>query len=126
MSDKTMILPKETAQALVDLTGEVRLDAALTMVIRDYARQKLAELEAGLRPFENKYGMSFEAYRHHWKTEDRPEHYSFEAEDDYLVWEGLFTRRKRLVGSFAEQHVNCSPMTFSEFLQEVEAQFRTS
>jgi len=52
MSDSTMILPKETAQALVDLTGEVRVDAALTMIIRDYARQKLAELEAGLRQFE--------------------------------------------------------------------------
>lgn len=37
MSDQTMILPKETAQALVDLTGEVRLDAALTLVMRDNA-----------------------------------------------------------------------------------------
>lgn len=96
MSDTTMILPKETAQALVDLTGEVRVDAALTMIIRDYARQKLAELETGLRQFESKYGMSFEAYHHIWESEDRPEHYAFEAEDDYLVWEGLVTRRKRL------------------------------
>lgn len=101
MSDSTMILPKETAQALVDLTGEVRVDAALTMIIRDYARQKLAELEAGLRQFEDKYGMSFEAYRHIWETEDRPEDYTFKAEDDYLMWEGLVTRYKRLRGSFA-------------------------
>lgn len=101
MSEKTMILPKETAQALVDLTGEVRLDAALTMVMRDYARRKIAELEAGLRQYEEKYGMPFEAYRHIWETEDRPEHYSYESEEDYLLWEGLVTRRKRLTGSFA-------------------------
>jgi len=101
MSDATMILPKETAQALVDLTGEARVDAALTMIIRDYARQKLAELESGLRRFESKYGMPFEAYRHIWETEDRPEDYSFQAEDDYLMWEGLVTRHKRLSGSFA-------------------------
>ncbi len=57
MSDTTVTLPKETAQALVDLIGEVRVDAALTRMIRDYARQKLAELETGLRQFEGKYGM---------------------------------------------------------------------
>lgn len=101
MSDTTMILPKETAKAIVDLTGEVRVDAALTMIIREYARQQLAELEAGLRQFERKYGMSFEGYRHIWDTKDRSEHYAFEAEDDYLMWEGLVTRHKRLNKSFA-------------------------
>lgn len=101
MSDKTMILPKETAQALIDLTGQVRLDAALTIIMRDYARQKIAELEAGLRHYEQKYGMSFEAYRLIWETEDNPEHYSYESEEDYLLWEGLVTRRQRLTGSFA-------------------------
>lgn len=101
MSEKTMILPKETAQALVDLTGEVRLDAALIMVMRDYARRKIAELEVGMRHYEQKYGMSFEAYRHIWETEDNPEHYSYESEEDYLLWEGLVTRRQRLTGSFA-------------------------
>ena len=100
MSDTPMILPKETAQALVDLTGEVRVEAALMTIIREYARQKLAELEAGLRQFESKYGMSFEDYRYIWKSEDKPEHYTFEAEDDYLMWEGIVTRRKRLVESF--------------------------
>jgi len=43
----------------------------------------------------------FEDYRHTWKSEDKPEHYTFEAEDDYLMWEGIATRRKRLVESFA-------------------------
>ena len=101
MSDQRMILPKETAQALVDLTGEVRLDAALTLVMRDYARQKMAELDSGMRQFENKYGMSFEAYRHIWETEDNSEHYSYESEEDFLGWEGLVARHARLVGTLA-------------------------
>jgi len=101
MFDTPMILPKETAQALVDLTGEVRVEAALTRVIREYARQKLAELEAELLQFEDKYGMTFEAYRRIWENEDRSEHYTFEAENDYLMWEGFATRRKRLIESFA-------------------------
>ncbi|MBK6430627.1 hypothetical protein [Candidatus Amarolinea dominans] len=101
MFDTTVMLPKETAQALVELTGEARVDTALTRVIRDFARQKLMELETGLRQFEAKYGMSFETYRRLWESEDRPEYYTFEAENDYLMWEGLVTRRNRLTGSFA-------------------------
>jgi len=101
MSNASMILPKETAQALVDLTGEARVDLALTMIIREYARQKLAELEAELRQFENKYGMSFEEYCIIWESKDWPDHYTFDAENDYLMWEGLVTRYKRLSESYA-------------------------
>lgn len=40
--------------------------------------------------------MPFEAYKQVWETEDREEHYTYEAEQDYLQWEALITRRKRL------------------------------
>ncbi len=96
MSTSTMVLPKETAQALVDLTGEARVDAALTIIIREYARQQLDNLGAELQKFERKYGMSFEAYRQIWNTEEKEAHYTFEAEDDYLMWDGTVTRHKRL------------------------------
>ncbi len=101
MSTNTVVLPKETAQALVDLTGEARVDAALTMVIREYARQQLENLDSELQKFERKYGMSFEVYYQIWNTEEKEEHYTFEAEDDYLMWEGMVTRHKRLSESFA-------------------------
>ncbi len=101
MSNSTLILPKETAQALVDLTGETRLDVALTTIMREYARQQLAELGGELQKFERKYGMSFEAYRRIWNTEEREDDYTFEAENDYLMWEGAVTRYKRLSDSFA-------------------------
>ena len=101
MLDSTMVLPKETAQVLVDLTGEARVDTALTMIIREYARQQLAKLGVELQKFERKYGMPFEAYRHIWNTEENEAHYTFEAEDDYLMWEGAVTRHKRLSENFA-------------------------
>jgi hypothetical protein len=45
--------------------------------------------------------MSFEAYSRIWNTEEREDHYTFDAENDYLMWEGAVTRHKRLSESFA-------------------------
>ena len=97
MTEATVVLPKETMRALTELTGEARTDVALTLVMRDYARQKLAEIDAAIRRHEEKYGMSFEAYKQVWETEDHEEHYTHQAEWDYLEWESLVTRRKRLL-----------------------------
>jgi len=101
MAEATVVLPKETMRALTELTGETRTDVALTLMMRDYARQKLAEIDAALRQYEEKYRMSFEAYKQIWETEDREEHYTHQAEWDYLEWESLVTRRERLMESFA-------------------------
>ncbi len=101
MSTSTVILPKDTTQALIELTGEPRADVALTLVIRDYARHKLADLEAALRQYEEKYQMPFEEYRQIWENEEREEHYTYQAEWDYLEWESLVTRYDRLSASFA-------------------------
>ena len=101
MSVVTMVLPKETGKVLVELTGEARSDAALALILRDYTRHKLAEIEVTLRRYEEKYDMPFEAYKWIWETEDREEHYTYEAEQDYLEWEAMITRHKRLVESFA-------------------------
>ena len=101
MPEVTVALPKETTRALMELTGEARTDVALILVIRDYARHKLAEVEVTMRRFEEKYKMPFEAYRQIWESEEREEHYTYEAESDYLEWESLVTRYKRLSESFA-------------------------
>ncbi len=101
MSTNTMVLPPQTAQVLVDLTGETRVDIALTTIIREYGRQQLANLKKELQKFEHKYGMSFEAYNHIWNSEENENHYTFEAENDYLMWEGVVTRHNRLSKNFA-------------------------
>ncbi|MBU0493029.1 MAG: hypothetical protein KKA73_14265 [Chloroflexi bacterium] len=96
-----LALPKKVSQALVELTGEPREDVALVLLMRDYARHKLTEIDAALRRYEQKYGMSFEAYQRIWDEQDREEHYTYAAESDYLDWEALVTRRKRIESSFA-------------------------
>ena len=101
MTDMTLVLPKETTKALTELTGEPRAEVALTLIIRDYARRKLAELEEALSRYESKYGMSFEAYHRKWEADKREELFGYEAEWDFLDWEGLVTRHKRLAESFA-------------------------
>ena len=101
MAEATMVLPKETARVLTELTGEARSDAALVLIMRDYIRHKLAEIEAMLRQYEEKHGMPFETYKQIWETEDREEHYTYEAEQDYLEWEALVTRHRRFLESFA-------------------------
>jgi hypothetical protein len=106
MTDTAVILPKETMRALTELTGEARTDVALTLMMRDYARQKLAEIDAILRRYEEKYGMPFEAYKQIWDTEDREEHYTYQAEWDYLEWESLVTRREWLIGSLCQRITN--------------------
>jgi hypothetical protein len=92
----TLVLPKGTAQALQDLTGEPRPDAALRLVLRDALAYRLEQIEADLRAFEVKYGMTFDEYGQRWESEDRDEDYRWEAERDYLEWEALVTRKRRL------------------------------
>ncbi len=96
MSRTKVKLPEETTRVLTQLTGEARSDTALLLLIRDYARYELAEIDAELGRYEKKYGTTFDAYKELWETEDREEHYTYEAEQDYLEWEALITRRQRL------------------------------
>lgn len=92
----TLVLPKGTAQALRDLTGEPRPDVALLLVLRDALAYRLEQIETELRDFETKYGMAFEEYRQRWESEDRDDDYRWEVERDYLEWEALVTRMRRL------------------------------
>ncbi len=101
MTTLAMTLPKKTSQLLTTLTGETRVDAALALIMRDYARYKLAEIETAVQAYEEKYGMAFAAYRQRWETQETDQDYTYEAEQDYLEWEGLVTRRARLEESLA-------------------------
>jgi hypothetical protein len=97
----TVVLPREMSRALMDLTGEPRPDVALILLVREYSRYKMAEIDESIRQLEEKYGMDFDAYRQLWETEDDPAHYHYAAEQDYLEWDALVARRCRLEASFA-------------------------
>jgi len=94
-------IPKTTTVLLTELTGEPRPEVALLLVLKDAIAYRLEKITAGLKVYEDKYGMSFDKYKHLWETVDRPEHYTYEAEMDYLEWEALITRKKRLEGVYA-------------------------
>jgi len=92
----TLVLPKGPARVLRDLTGESRPDVALLLVIRDASAYRLEQIEAELRAFEKRYGETFDEYCQRWESEDRSEDYRWEAERDYLEWEALVIRKRRL------------------------------
>jgi len=96
----TLVLPKETAQVLRELTGEVQPDAALTLVLRDAFAYRLEQIQQQLIAFEAKYGMTFSEYKTGWESDEREEDYSWEAERDYLEWEALITRKQRLESTY--------------------------
>jgi len=89
-------LPKRTEHALRELTGEARPDVALVLVMRDAVAYRIQRLDEGLTAFEAKYGMTWDAFRDRWQDETREQDYAWEAERDYLEWEGMVTRRQRL------------------------------
>lgn len=99
-SDQTLIVPKGTAQAMQELTGESRPGVALLLVLRSACAHRMEQLEAELASFEAKYGMPFEAYQAKWEASDRDEEYAWEAEHTYLEWEGLVTQKQRLEDTF--------------------------
>ena len=88
-----MISPS-VLKALVDFTGEFRVDMAIRLTLRDAARFKLRELESGLNRFEEKYGMTFSQFERAFQDGDIPDAFSYEVESDYLEWEGLLSRKK--------------------------------
>ncbi len=94
----TLVLPKRTAQILRELTGETRPGVALDIAVRDAFAYQQLYVQSGLERFEEKYGVPFEQYRRRWETEDDEADYTWEAEQDFLEWEALITRKQRLDG----------------------------
>ncbi len=95
-SRSTLVLPRGTARALQDLTGEPRPDVALLLVLRDALAYRLGQMETGLQALEKKYGTTFDKHRKRWEIEDHDDDYRWEAERDYLEWEALVIRKRRL------------------------------
>ena len=83
-------------KALVDFTGEPRADLAIRLALKDAVRFRLEEIERGLRRFEEKYGRNFAEFEKAFQNEEIPAAYSYEVEGDYLEWEGLLSRKKRM------------------------------
>jgi len=92
----TTTIPKVALRALTELTGEPQLDVALLITLRDAIEHRLEKIEAAIREYERKYGMSFEKFQAQGENKSIPDQFSYEVESDYLEWDGLTSRKKKL------------------------------
>ena len=92
----TTTIPKVALRALTELTGEPRLDVALLITLRDAIEHRLEKIDAAIREYERKYGMSFEKFQDQGENKSIPNQFSYEVESDYLEWDGLMSRKKKL------------------------------
>jgi len=83
-------------KVLTDVTGEVKLESALRIVAQEAVVHRLERMAEQLHTLEQKYGTSFEEFDQRFQAGEIPNQHSFEVEQDYLEWEGLLCRRRRL------------------------------
>jgi hypothetical protein len=81
---------------LVDVTGEVTLDGALRIVTQDAIDHRLERLIQQIRTLEQKYEVPFEEFNTRFQAGVIPQQHSYEVEQDYLEWEGLICRQRKL------------------------------
>ncbi len=89
-------IPKVALKALTELTGEPRLDIALFITLRDAIEHRLEKINAAISEYERKYGMSFEQFLAQGENKSIPDQFSYRVESDYLEWDGLMSRKKKL------------------------------
>ena len=90
-------VPKVALKALTELTGEPRFDVALLITLRDAIEHRLEKINVAIQNYERKYDMSFEQFRARGEENNIPDQFSYEVEDDYLEWEGLVSRKEKLL-----------------------------
>jgi hypothetical protein len=83
-------------KVLTDVTGEVKLESALRIVAQEAVAHRLGRMAEQIRSLEQKYKTSFEEFDRRFQAGEIPNQHSFEVEQDYLEWEGLLCRQRRL------------------------------
>jgi len=83
-------------KVLLDVTGEVRLDSALRIITQDAIAHRLEHLAAQIDALEQKYGLAFAEFDTRFQAGEVPNQHNYEIEQDYLEWEGLICRQRRL------------------------------
>lgn len=91
-----MQLSKTTLKALTDITGEKRLDVAVSSTLRDALEHRLEIVKKDMKKFEKKYGMNFSEFKKRWQKGEIRNKFYYSVERDYIEWETLKTRKKRL------------------------------
>lgn len=83
-------------KTIVDITGEPRIDMAIHDILKDAVELRMEKLEKKIKEYEEKYSMAFDEFDKKFQSEEISRQFSFPVETDYLDWEGLISRRKKL------------------------------
>lgn len=89
-------IPKGTIKILSDITGEPRPDVAIRMTLKDMIEHRLEKIEKEIKGLEKKYRTSFSEFEKNWKSGKIKNKFSYPVEKDYLEWDSLITRKKKL------------------------------
>ncbi len=90
------VISPQLLKVLTDITGEIHLDRALRIVTQEAVAHRLEHLAERRHDLEQKYGMSFTQFDAQFQAGDTPHQHSYEVEQDYLQWEGLLCRQRRV------------------------------
>ncbi len=91
-----MSISPNIVKALTDLTGEPRLDLAIHEIIKDAVEHRMEKLQVKIKELEKKYQMSFIEFDQKFQAKEISDQFGYMVESDYLEWEGLISRYKRL------------------------------
>lgn len=89
-------IPKGAIKVLSEITGEPRLDVAIRMTLKDVIEHRLEKIEKGIKELEKKYRTNFSEFEKSWKNGKNKNKFSYAVEKDYLEWDSLITRKKKL------------------------------
>jgi hypothetical protein len=83
-------------KVLIDVTGEAKLDSAVRIIAQEAIAHRLEQLSAQIHALEQKYGVAFEQFHTRFQAGQIANQHSHAVEQDYLEWEGLICRQRRL------------------------------
>jgi len=90
-----MTIATNITKALMDLTGEPRIELAIMDLLKDAIEHRIEKIEKEINDYEKKYGMSFEEFKEKFNKDEISDSYSYDIEMDYLEWEGLISRLEK-------------------------------
>jgi hypothetical protein len=90
-------MAQEVVKMAQEITTKEAPEEALSIVLKTYLEQKIAECTERIKHFEKKYGMSFNDFYEKLGEEFS---LSWEHEEDYMDWEAATTNREYFKEAF--------------------------
>ena len=87
MATKSIVVTEKTRKILKILTGESRLDVAISLVIKQLIQFRMDATQARITVFEQTYGMSFTDFEEACKTGRLENSHLYEVEKDNWEWD---------------------------------------